>query len=603
MAINFQNLINALKNNIIVKRKDSAITNILKKSSILTGDQYKTIIDTLVSLEKKVRSDNGMLSLPDKIENLIGISGTAATIDKSRANRYKTYDMMVDRIPIMKEGLKIYTANILSPDDITKLAFKFETKQKTIAELPDFKIVVEQFRNIVEETNGEKLLDEVIYNTLKYGDYFVEISVASERLKRVLDKKQIPFSGKNSITLEYHEYVVDPSVSNTVITETHGYPLKEIELRIHRPHTVIALQTRSLLLGYLIVESTEEMEQEKERFNTEFNIGQIITTLASDITAFLRKYKNVNIDEPYIKKHLAAVLELDQKINFSSISVRYIPPDKMVHFKLNQSKYFPYGESWLSGLELDARLYLTDKIATVVHKVARAGERRVAYVEVGVDPDVEKYINSAKNQLIKKEVAWTETDIDALPSAITPFETLYIPRRNGQAFFELETLQTGAPASEKIESNKELKNSIINGLGIPPGLLGYPDWGENNNTLSQMNITFARLIIGLQKAFSEQFTELFSKIYEIAYTGTPEYSALYKYINLTFNPPQNILLESISNSYTSIANIAQTLAQFGVPQLMIAKKFMPEIDWDEIEKIKAQSEKPNEEEEMGGAKF
>ena len=611
-----QNIFNTLKTFITNKPIDTGISSIVKDSAPITATNYKTIIDTIQDLKNKVNMPTTEFgNFGSSLQKLLESGNLAAHVSGDRLNRYKTYDSIVDNIPMVKRGLWIWTMNILSPDDITKVALKYEPSKSSKKDLSDMEIAIDQFKNINDSLKIEAMLEEIIFDTMKYGDSFVEIQIIDEEFKKVLDSKHIPIpKSSQEFTLEWIES--DYKTPGTIqhkrginvlheedeeeVDKPTSYPMDEILLIHRRPHNIIKLQTRKLLLGYLYVETVEDARQNIQQMRTETDMGQIINKLASEITTFLRKHQEIIIDEPYIKKDIATILQTDEKLSLAKMQIRFIPPDRIIHFRLPSSRFFPYGESWLSGLEFDARLYLTDKVATVVHRVARAGERRVVYVETGVDPDVKKYIERAKNQLIKKEIAWNESnDINAIPSAVTPFETIYIPRRNGQAFMEIETLNTGEPISDRMQTNQDLKESLANGMSVPNSLLGLPEWNEQRASITQQNITFARLIIGLQKKFTEYVTELFQKVYKFTYLNTKEFSPLFDEIIVTFNPPQNILLEYISNTYTSVSNIAQTLADFGVPKDMIAKKFMPDLPWDEIEKRNS-IEKEEENQENAG---
>jgi hypothetical protein len=110
---------------------------------------------------------------------------------------------------------------------------------------------------------------------------------------------------------------------------------------------------------------------------------------------------------------------------------------------------------------------------------------------------------------------------------------------------------------------------------------------SNRALLTVENILFARTIIAYQSEFSNMLKDLFEKVYNFVY---PQNVGDIDHIFITLPPPKASTFEHMMEYLEQLNRILTTLEEMGVPKDYSKKKFLPDFDWEEIEKCSAENE-------------
>jgi hypothetical protein len=173
--------------------------------------------------------------------------------------------------------------------------------------------------------------------------------------------------------------------------------------------------------------------------------------------------------------------------------------------------------------------------------------------------------------------------IDTIPSMITTFEDIYIPQKDGKPFVDVSTFTEGnMETRNKVEELKLLRDQCVAGLSVPPAFIGIEENLSNKAALSEENILFARAVINHQKYLNHQLTELLKKIFEII---NPELAmTIFDTVSVSFPVPKSLQFERESRYMNELTNLIESLERIGIPKEYAKKKYLPQMDWDEIKK-------------------
>ena len=266
----------------------------------------------------------------------------------------------------------------------------------------------------------------------------------------------------------------------------------------------------------------------------------------------------------------------------------------MTHFRINVGLFDPYGESIFESIKFDSKLLMALKTATTIKRLTSATDKRIIKVETGLPRNAKNLVEMLKEGLRKRKISIDNFgSVDTIPSHIATFEDIYIPMRDGKEFVTIDTMQFGPDPQQDVEPLKFIRDNIVANLYVPPAHLGLEENATNRSLLSVENIIFARTIIAYQREFSLMLKDLFEKIYLMLY---PEGTGDLDHIFITFPPPKAGPYEHEMESYEQAERIINALKNVGVPENWSKRKYLPELDWDEIDKERA---KNKTEEDLG----
>lgn len=186
---------------------------------------------------------------------------------------------------------------------------------------------------------------------------------------------------------------------------------------------------------------------------------------------------------------------------------------EIAHFRLlSDTAFLPYGISTLEGARTDYKSLTLAENAMLLHRIMRAPERRIFYIEVGniAPEEVDAYMEQIVNETKKVPYIDQETgQMNLKYNLQNMLEDVYLPVRGDKSGNKIETLP-GLGNEGQLEDVNYLRKKMMSAMKIPPAYLGYGDEGtDTKSSLSSLDLRFGRSIERIQKIFV-------SELYKIA---------------------------------------------------------------------------------------
>lgn len=191
-------------------------------------------------------------------------------------------------------------------------------------------------------------------------------------------------------------------------------------------------------------------------------------------------------------------------------TVYRLEPWQIIHFKISDKDFYPYGGSLLkSGIKAFRRLMMLED-GMVIYRLARVPERRVFKIDVGnlSTHEANKAINKIKDNYRSNQVMDDKGNINKTAAALSLTQDIFVPIREGQSGTSIETLQAGT-GLQNIDDIKYFRDEILWTLNIPSEYLGL---SENNQggkgSLAMQDVKFARFVERIQYYIEEGLTKI-----------------------------------------------------------------------------------------------
>jgi hypothetical protein len=237
---------------------------------------------------------------------------------------------------------------------------------------------------------------------------------------------------------------------------------------------------------------------------------------------------------------------------------------EMAHFRLlSDVNFLPYGRSYLEPGRKIFKQYVLMEDAMLIHRIVRAPEKRIFYVNVGSIPpnEVENYMQKMINKMKKVPYIDPQTGQYNLKYNMqNTLEDFYIPVRGNDSTTRIDT--TKGLEYNGIDDVNYLKDKLFAALKIPKAFLGYEKDLTGKATLAAEDIRFARTVERIQRI-------ILSELYKIAIVHL--YVQGYEGESLT-NFELNLTTPSIIYDQERMALLAQKVDLAGN---MIDKELMP----------------------------
>lgn len=161
----------------------------------------------------------------------------------------------------------------------------------------------------------------------------------------------------------------------------------------------------------------------------------------SIITDLFIKGISKKIGKDFVKKNpemqntLFELLRKDYILE-KEVKMTFLEPDQVFHLKLDSTT--TYGKSRLANSVFAAKLYLATMMTNVITKVTRGRDKKVYYVEVGLDDDIESTVQSLIRDMKSNEFSATSfgnnQSISTVFKNVGAGSELYVPVINGESF-------------------------------------------------------------------------------------------------------------------------------------------------------------------------
>ena len=189
----------------------------------------------------------------------------------------------------------------------------------------------------------------------------------------------------------------------------------------------------------------------------------------------------------------------------------YFDNYEMAHFRLiTDVNYLPYGRSYLEPARKLYKQYILMEDAMLIHRIVRAPEKRIFYINVGSIPpnEVENFMQKTINTMKKTPFIDPQTgEYNMKYNQQNILEDFYIPVRGNDSATKIEP--TKGMDYTAIEDVVYLRDKLFAALKVPKAFMGYEKDLTGKATLAAEDIRFARTIDRIQRI-------ILSELYKIA---------------------------------------------------------------------------------------
>ena len=183
---------------------------------------------------------------------------------------------------------------------------------------------------------------------------------------------------------------------------------------------------------------------------------------------------------------------------------------EMAHFRLTGDvNYLPYGRSYLEPARKLFKQYVLIEDAMLIHRIVRAPERRIFYVNVGAIPpnEVDNYMQKMINKMKKTPLIDPNTgNYNLKYNQQNLLEDFFIPVRGNDTSTKIDTAK--GLDYNGIEDVAYFREKLFAALKIPKAFMGYEKDLTGKATLAAEDIRFARTIERLQRILVSELTKI-----------------------------------------------------------------------------------------------
>ena len=200
----------------------------------------------------------------------------------------------------------------------------------------------------------------------------------------------------------------------------------------------------------------------------------------------------------------------------------YFDNYEMAHFRLlTDVNYLPYGRSYIEPARKLFKQYTLMEDAMLIHRISRAPEKRVFYINVGSIPpnEVENFMKKTINTMKKTPYIDPATgEYNLKYNMQNMLEDFYIPVRGNDSSTKIDT--TKGLEYNGIEDVAYLRDKLFAALKVPKAFMGYEKDLSGKATLAAEDIRFACTIDRLQRiVLSELYKIALVHLYVQGYRG------------------------------------------------------------------------------------
>jgi hypothetical protein len=188
----------------------------------------------------------------------------------------------------------------------------------------------------------------------------------------------------------------------------------------------------------------------------------------------------------------------------------YFDNYEMAHFRLiGDTNYLPYGRSYIEPGRKLFKQYTLMEDAMLIHRIARAPEKRIFYMNVGSIPpnEIDAFMQKTISNMKRTPYVDQKTgDYNLKYNMQNMMEDFYIPIRGNDQTTKIET--TKGLDYDGIQDVEYLRDKLFAALKIPKAFLGYDENIEGKATLAAEDIRFARTIERLQRILVSELNKI-----------------------------------------------------------------------------------------------
>ena len=194
---------------------------------------------------------------------------------------------------------------------------------------------------------------------------------------------------------------------------------------------------------------------------------------------------------------------------------------EIAHFRLiSDTNYLPYGRSYLEPARKIFKQVTLMEDAMLIHRIMRAPEKRMFYINVGNVPpnEVEQFMQKTINQMKKTPYVGDDGQYNLRFNLQNMMEDFYLPVRGGDTSTRIET--TKGLDYDGVTDVQYLQAKMFAALKVPKAYFGYEGDLQGKATLAAEDIRFARTVERIQKIMESELTKIaLIHLYTQGFTG------------------------------------------------------------------------------------
>jgi hypothetical protein len=182
----------------------------------------------------------------------------------------------------------------------------------------------------------------------------------------------------------------------------------------------------------------------------------------------------------------------------------------MAHFRLlTDTNFLPYGRSYLEPGRKLFKQYTMMEDAMLIHRIVRAPEKRIFYINVGniAPAEVENFMQKTISKMKRTPYIDQETgDYNLKYNMQNLLEDFYIPVRGTDQATKIDNL--GGLQYDGIQDVEYLRDKLFAALKVPKAFMGYEKDLTGKATLAAEDIRFARTIERIQRIMVSELNKI-----------------------------------------------------------------------------------------------
>lgn len=179
----------------------------------------------------------------------------------------------------------------------------------------------------------------------------------------------------------------------------------------------------------------------------------------------------------------------------------YFDNYEVAHFRLlSDTNFLPYGRSYLEPARKLFKQYTMMEDAMLIHRIVRAPEKRIFYINVGniAPAEVENFMQKTISKMKRTPYIDQQTgDYNLKYNMQNLLEDFYIPVRGNDQATKIDNL--GGLQYDGIQDVEYLRDKLFAALKVPKAFMGYEKDLTGKATLAAEDIRFARTIERIQR--------------------------------------------------------------------------------------------------------
>jgi hypothetical protein len=183
---------------------------------------------------------------------------------------------------------------------------------------------------------------------------------------------------------------------------------------------------------------------------------------------------------------------------------------EMAHFRLlADTNYLPYGRAYIEPARKLFKQYTLMEDAMLIHRIARAPEKRIHYINVGSIPpnEVDAFMQKTISNMKRTPYIDQQTgEYNMKYNMQNMLEDFYIPVRGNDTSTRIDT--TKGLDYDGIKDVEYLREKLFAALKVPKAFMGYEADLEGKATLAAEDIRFARTVERIQRIILSELNKI-----------------------------------------------------------------------------------------------